>query len=114
MTMRPRDVPEESTVSIDVILSVYLKDRDDPIQTPVTYEIPKDVLKDEGDELSDFMQVCLQHILQTIDTVREHRLIFSDRRFNKFIFLTDEVQGISILAPDEETILKALEDATDL
>lgn len=108
MTMRPSNVPPDATVAIDVPLEIYLKGRDEAVNINVTYEIPTAVLS-EGDELQGVMQIGLSNILSTIDIVREHRLIFSDSRFNKFVFLTDEVQAIALLAPDADTVRKALE-----
>lgn len=55
------------------------------------------------------MGIATQHLLATIDVVREHRHILSDGLQNKFIFLTDEVQAVSIMAPSNETLMHALE-----
>lgn len=114
MTMRPtdrRDEDEEiSTFSQEVGYEIYLAGREDPVRTVAAFELPKRMLE-EGKELESFMHVCTNHVLQTIDVVREHRFMLSDSRFNKFIALTDHIQAISILAPEEETLMKALEDA---
>jgi hypothetical protein len=94
-------------VNVDVL--VYLKYREEPIRQLVTFELDPTHL-DEDQELEDFMQIALRHVLATIDVVREHRLILSDERFNKGVFLTEQIQAISILAPDEETLLGLLKD----
>ena len=105
--MRERDRPEGDRAEIDIEYFIYLKQREDPINFIATFDLRKEVLR-EGQELEDMMQVAAQHILATIDVVGEHRLIFSDSKFNKFISMTEEVQGISIMAPEEETLLQQL------
>lgn len=109
--MRERNNSSEPSdlAAINMTFEVYLKHRESPVNVNATFEIRKEVLKD-GSELESLMQVAANHILSTIDVVAEHRLIFSDERFNKMFFMTDEIQAVSILAPDEETILKALEE----
>lgn len=109
--MRQRDTDGGSSdlLKHTVTYEIYLKGREDPVRTNATFEFKKEMLT-EGQELEDFMQVAVNHLLTTIDIVREHRYMLSDERFNKFIALTDEMQAVSILAPDEETLLKALED----
>lgn len=109
MTLKPRgrDTDEE-TFTIDLSQEFYLKGRDMPISVNSTFEMRKDML-DEGQEMEDVMGIATQHLLATIDVVREHRHILSDGNHNKFVFLTDEVQAVSILAPSKETLMHALE-----
>ena len=107
--MRETNGPDGETAQIDVTYLVYLHGREDPVNVPATFDLRKEILN-EGKELENFAQVAVNHILGTIDIVREHRLIFSDRLFNKFIFLTDQVQAVSVLVPDEQTLLRLLEE----
>lgn len=93
-----------------VSYEIYLAGREDPVRAMASFELPKAMLE-EGRELASFMDIATNHTLQTIDVVREHRLLLSDERFNKFIALTDHIQAISILAPAEDTLMKALDDA---
>lgn len=113
MTMRPTDRRDEEEIPIfsqEVAYEIYLAGREDPVQAMAAFELPKRMLE-EGKELESFMHIATNHVLQTIDVVREHRFMLSDARFNKFIAMTDHIQAISILAPEEETLMKALEDA---
>lgn len=109
MTLRPRDKGAEETFTIDLSQEFYLKERDEPIAVNSTYEIRKDVL-DEGQEMEDLMGIATQHLLATIDVVGEHRHILSDGAQNKFVFFTDQIQAVSILAPSKETLMSALEE----
>ena len=109
--MRPKGHEEEVKITITILEEFYLRYREDPVRVNVTYEIPVNLLE-EGDEVADVMSVALSQLLSTIDVVREHRIIRSDGHNNKFVFLTDEVQGVSILAPTEETVMKAIEEAS--
>lgn len=99
---------ETETVEIDCQFEVYLKNRDDPILSIATFEIPREYF-DKDQELEDFMMVAYNHIRGTIDVVGNHRFDLSDSKLNKFVFLTEEIQAISILAPSKETVLAALE-----
>lgn len=87
---------------------IYIVGREDPIRTTGTFEINKSILRD-GEELESFMEIATNHLLQTIDVVREHRFMLSDERFNKTVVLTDHIQAVSIQAPDDATFMAALE-----
>jgi hypothetical protein len=99
---------DAETFTIDLAQEIYLRGREEPMRINSTFEIRKETLT-EGHEIEDLMSIATTHLLATIDVVREHRYILSDRRFNKFISLTDEIQAVSILAPDEDTLFQALE-----
>lgn len=109
MRQKGQDASESELMVIDLPFEFYLKGRDDPVVIPTSWQIRREILNDEGDELMDFMQLCLLSMLEVIDTVGQHRIVLSDRKFNKSVILTDQVQGISLLAPEEETVLRALE-----
>lgn len=98
----------DNTVAVDVQYEIYLLHREEPVRIVATFDLNPDHLS-EDNLLEDFMHIASNHILQTIDVVREHRLIFSDSHYNKSFFLTDHVQGISILAPSEETLRNTME-----
>jgi len=52
------------------------------------------------------MQIVAVNILEPLDQKREHRVVFSDSRYNKFVVMTDEIQAVSILAPDEQEVAR--------
>jgi hypothetical protein len=107
--MKDRGLPEsEETVQIDVTYEIYLKHRDDPVNFNATFEVRKEAIR-PGSEVEDVMNMATSQVFATIDVVREHRFILSDRNFNKGIFLTDDIQAVSILAPSEERIMEAME-----
>jgi 1,2-phenylacetyl-CoA epoxidase PaaB subunit len=106
--MKERKSEEDETFAIDVAEEVYLKGREEPVRVNTTFELRKDSINRET-PVEDVMGMATSHCLATFDVRAEHRYILSDQRHNKFIFLTDEVQGVSILAPDESTVLEALE-----
>lgn len=107
--MHERNSPGGETFVQTITYEVYLKGRDEPIAVNGTFELRKDMLED-GKELEGMMQVALNHLLATVDVVREHRFTLSDERYNKFVFMTEEIQGVSILAPSRESLMQALED----
>jgi hypothetical protein len=108
--MKERRADEtDETFSIDIPQEIYLRYRDEPIHINSTFELRKDSIDNPDAPLQEVMHMATSHLLSTIDVVREHRYILSDRRHNKFILLTDELQGVSILAPDEQTVKDALE-----
>ena len=107
--MKDRNNPEQTdVVAIHVMYEIYLKQRQEPVQVAATFAVNREHIRTET-ILEDFMQLATQHVLATVDVVSEHRIIFSDDHYNKFIFLTEEIQGISILAPTEETLLALVE-----
>lgn len=108
MTMRERNGPGGETIQQTIQYEVYLRGREEPISLNVSFELRKELFE-EGQELDNLMQMATQHLLGTIDVVREHRWILSDEKFNKFVILADELQAVSILAPEEKTLMEALE-----
>lgn len=109
--MRRKEGADEGTMFTQpVSYEIYLKGREEPVQALATFELPKEMLT-EGRELESFMEITTSHVLQTIDVVREHRFMLSDERFNKYIVMTDHIQAISIHAPEEQTLMEALNDA---
>lgn len=101
--------PEAETAAIDVTYEIYLVGRDDPVSVNATFELRRDLMR-TGHEVEDFQEQAINYALRTIDIVREHRLILSDRFYNKFIFKTDELQAVSILAPSPENLIRMLEE----
>ena len=108
MKERKQDETDE-TFQIDIPQEIYLRHRDEPIHINSTFVLRKDSIEQPDSPLEEVMHMATSHLLSTIDVVREHRYILSDQRHNKFILLTDELQGVSILAPDESTVKEALE-----
>lgn len=107
MSMQDRDRPDAQAVAVDIPFEIYLKGKEEPVHFLTTYRIPTEALGE--DKLNDVMQVVVRHVLSTLDTVGEHRLLLSDRRQNKFISLVSDIASISILAPDAQSISTALE-----
>ncbi len=108
--MREPDLPSGAiTVTIDVTMEVYLKDRQDPISYIGTFFFNRDHLNEDA-LLESFMSIVTRTLRSVIDDRSETMFILSDVRSNKFLILTDEIQAISILAPSEETILITLGD----
>lgn len=106
--MRERNAPDDAEmVPIHLGYEFYLKGKEDPVHFAATFELRRDVLVEDA-ELESFMDIAVKHVLGTLDTVGEHRLIFSDDHFNKFVAITDQVQAVSILAPSEEALLARL------
>lgn len=108
MTQRGTDDATE-TFTIDLAQSVYIKGREEPINVNTTFVINKETI-DADQPMASLMEIATNHLLRTIDVVREHRYILSDGRHSTFVFMTDEIQSVSLLAPDEETLFAAMED----
>lgn len=108
MTDDPHPSDQDERLKIDTLFEFYLRGRDDPLTVPLTFNFRRELL-DEGVELADFQSVCVNTVLAQIDAKAGMRMVFSDRMFNKFVIVTDDIQAVSILAPAEETILRAIE-----
>lgn len=109
--MRERGNKDEATETfiIDLWQEIYLRGRDEPVRVNTTFELQKEGI-DKDEPVASVMSFATSHLMSTIDVVREHRYMLSDRAHNKFVWLTDEIQGVSILAPSEETVLRAMEE----
>lgn len=96
---------EGEFIVIDLQLEFYMDAREDPISAFTTYKIHKQHLSDETEELQDFMNIVLMHILHDIDDLNSDALVLSDRNHNKYVIRKQPIQSVSILAPSEATIL---------
>lgn len=96
-------------VTLDVHYEVYLRYRDDPILVLATFELDRSIFTSADEPFDVFIRMAQGHVLGNIDT-HEHRLVFEDGKSNTGIGLTDEIQWISILAPEKETFERALEE----
>jgi len=92
--------PTGEYITVELMVEFYLRHRPDPIQTLVAFLINKEHLE-EGQELKRFMQIAAANFLSSLDTKGELRVVLSDARFNKQIIMLDEIQAVSILAPDD-------------
>ncbi|MDE2101185.1 MAG: hypothetical protein KGL39_28325 [Patescibacteria group bacterium] len=101
------DIAKNITVRMQ--LEFYLRNRQDPLQVFSAFEVPRDALEDEEDPVDILMFYMESAILTVIDTRGEERMVFTDERNTKYVVMRDEIQAISALAPDLETILAALE-----
>jgi hypothetical protein len=108
MTDDPHPGDQDERIKVDTLFEFYLRHRDDALQVPLTFNFNRELL-DEGAELADFQSVCVNTVLSILDAKAGTRMVFSDRKFNKFVIMTDDVQAVSILAPEEATIMRAIE-----
>ena len=108
MTMTPRGKENEETFVIDLEQEIYLRYRDEPLRVNTTFELLKESINTD-EPVASVVNFATHHLMNTIDVVREHRYMLSDGRHNKFVFMTDDIQAVSILAPDEATVTSAME-----
>lgn len=106
--MYESDMTDETPkIKVDVTMEIYLQGKDDPIRPVITFCFDRTRLE-EGNELSSFMNIATLTLKEIWDRKSEPWFILSDRLFNKFVIPTDQVQGVSILAPDS-SLIQALE-----
>lgn len=98
---------DEKMIVLDLQVEFYLKARAEPVQAFVTYRIKAQHL-DPGDEVMDFMNIVTASLLNDLDKSSAHLLILSDRRWNKQVIFQDQIQSISLLAPDNDKILELI------
>ncbi len=91
---------EEELLDKDLMVEFYLKGRADPLVSMVSFKMRKSHLEDEG-RVARLMHMATISLLEPMDTVGQHRMILADTRENKWIVMTDQIQAITILIPDE-------------
>lgn len=100
---------DTDVVALDISYELYLKHRDDPVRVLATFEIERANFT-SGSELETLIEFAFNHVRTVVDLREQHRFIVSDRMLNKSVFMADQIQGYSILAPERATVLKALEE----
>ncbi len=90
---------EVEPLKCELGVQFLLRNRVDPLFCVITVNIHPEFLKDNG--MEELLDLAASHVLEEIDTVGMHRLVFTDARFNKHVILMSEIQAISILAPDK-------------
>jgi len=104
------NIPEGAqTVTLDVTLEVYLKNRPDPLNLVGTFYFNRDHLEDD-DLVESFMGIVSNTIRSAVMDRSSPLLVLSDSLGNKFFLELNEVQAISALAPDPNTIVEAMTD----
>lgn len=95
-----------SSIKLDIDVLVRLIGQDEPMVCRTTISLPLALIENEDDVdvLELYMTQAEMFILEVLDTVSEHRFLFRDSRENVHIAVRDQVQCISILAPDLDTI----------
>lgn len=106
--IRETEDHEGEKIVVTVPYEVYLAGRDDSIHAMGSFEIRKSIISEEY-LIDSIMYYVLNHIRGTFETVGETRFVLSDERFNKFYFKADQIQAVSVSAPDEETIRQLME-----
>jgi len=107
--MREPNIPDGAqTVTIDVTLEVYVREREDPIQAVGTFFFQRSHLRDD-DLVESFMSIVGNTLRGTMEDRTRPIIIFSDRQGSKFLIESTEVQAVSAHAPGADTILKAIE-----
>lgn len=87
-----------NTVTIQIPVEIYLKDRQDPIHALQALTFDRDGLPTDVEQLTDFF---VQKILAQMDSRSIFTMIFEDERHTKVLVATDRVDSISVIAPDE-------------
>lgn len=84
---------------VDLMVEFKLKGREDALQCLIKVNISEEWSAESS--VHDLMNIAAQMVLEEIDTVGTHRLVFTDSRHSKHIILMDEIQAVLIHAPDK-------------
>jgi hypothetical protein len=107
--IREPNIPEGAeTVTLDVTMEVYLRDRADPLNVVGTFYFQREHL-DDDDLVESFMGIVSNTIRSAIFDRSQPLIILSNELGNKFFVELSEVQAISALAPSANTIGDAIE-----
>lgn len=89
----------DETHRLNLMLEVYVKYRDEPISWPMVMDITPAVTTVE--QVMDFAYARINGIL---DSRSEDHLLLVDERMSHHMVFRDQLQVISILAPDKSSI----------
>lgn len=92
------------TITVDVLLEVMYKGRQEPMFAPATFKINSSHVE-IGSEIESLMNVVLFFIVKELRDGDDPRLILSDKNFNKTILIKKEIQAITIISPSKERIV---------
>lgn len=84
---------------LNLMLEVYLRERDEPLHWPMRLDITPNVTRVE--QVMDYAYARINGIL---DSRSEDHLLLVDENHNHHLIFRDQLQVISILAPDQASI----------
>ena len=90
---------EQETHSLNMMLEVYLRDRDDPIMWPMRMDINRKITK-----VAQVMDYAYAHINSILDSRSEDHVLVVDGLYNHHLVFRTDLQVMSILAPDQSSI----------
>jgi hypothetical protein len=116
--MRETGIPEGApTVTLDLQMLVYVRGREDPINFLGSFCFQRAHLEEEVDDDGDpttarksFMDIAGNTVKSVLLDRSAPLAVLSDRNESMFIIQTDEIQGVSLLAPAPNTIMDAMEE----
>lgn len=90
---------EQATVPLNFMIEIHFKDRVDPLIWPLRITVTENVRSIE--EVMDHAHAFLTSIL---DSRSHDHILIVDPMYNHHMIMRDEIQSMSILAPDRDSL----------
>jgi hypothetical protein len=101
---------QDPEVSIDLVHEFYLRSRDDPYQARFTISVDAEAVEAISEVgVLGLMETAQRQLDEMLFTKGATTITLVDSRSNMQTVLIEEIQAVSILAPDDETIMKIVE-----
>lgn len=87
----------DQRVTLEVLVKVYMHDREDPIMCPTALSLPRDVTQN----VADLMQFCTDVFCDDLDSQSANFIVLGDTRNDHRILLKDRIEAICVFAPEK-------------
>lgn len=103
---------DTEAIDFDIMVEFYLRHRDDPLYRLMSVSVSPSAIERHGSEavIHTIMVQATTDLLDSIDTKGQTRFVVVDAKHNHHIVMVDELQSITILAPDEDMMEQRLRE----
>lgn len=106
--IRENNIPEgAATVTLDCGLEAYMRGRNDPIHFLATFQFNREHLRDDA-LVESFVSIVTSTVKTALFDRTSPVMTMSDGKGNTVMLETADVQAISLLAPEPNTITEAI------
>lgn len=87
----------DRSVTFEVLVKVFLRHREEPILAPTALQLPRGGILRTPEDVAQF---CTDVLLDDLDSRSARVVVLGDTRYDKRIFMLDEIQHIMVMAPE--------------
>jgi len=104
------NMESDELLACEVFIKVHLVGRDDPIMAPMGINFREGELPQDVEELTDYVNGLL---MERLDSKSSHLLVIEDLNHTKVIFISNNIDSITIVAPEDGVLPPQLREGNE-